>query len=126
MRILADTNIWIGHFRLHSGDPILCELLEFDFLACHEIVIGELATGGLPRRLRTIADLRLLPALPSSSFDETLYFLEERSLFGQGLQWNDLQLLSSVVANGETALWTNDKPLHEAAVDAGVAYVPQA
>jgi len=124
MLILADTNIWIGHFRNRTGDPLLMEMLEFDFLACHEVVVGELATGSLANRSQTIADLRLLPAIAPSSFDETLYLIEERVLFGKGLQWNDLQLLSAVVASGNSTLWTNDQRLREAALEFGVAYVP--
>jgi len=122
--ILADTNIWITHFREKSGNPLLMEMLEFDFVACHEVVIGELATGSLARRSRTIADLRLLPALAPSTFDETLFLIEERALFGKGLQWNDLQLLCAVVANGNSTLWTHDQRLHDAALDFGVAYLP--
>jgi len=121
MVILADTNIWIGHFRY--GDERLVGLLTHNLLACHPIIIGELATGNLKApRAQTIEDFGLLPVVRPASFDETLHLLEERTLYGKGLQWNDISILAAVVAAGDTLLWTNDRRLDEAATECGVAY----
>lgn len=120
MRILADTNVWIDFFR--TGDALLSEILEQDFLACHEVVIGELASGNLPDRKQTIKDLQLLHCVPNSAFEETLGFIEARRLFGLGLQWNDLVILSSALAEGELLLWTRDRRLAEVAADMGIGF----
>lgn len=41
--ILADTSIWIDHFR-HTDSELL-RIIEDDRLLCHPAVIGELAKG---------------------------------------------------------------------------------
>ena len=46
--ILADTSIWIDHFR--ESDAELRRIIEEDALLCHPFVIGELALGSLPAR----------------------------------------------------------------------------
>lgn len=46
--ILADTNVWIKHFR--ESDSELIEHLNIGFVACHPFIIGELACGNLGNR----------------------------------------------------------------------------
>ena len=53
--ILADTSIWIDHFR-HS-DAELRRIIEEDMLLCHPFVIGELALGSLRDRATVLAFL---------------------------------------------------------------------
>ena len=43
--ILADTNVWIKHFR--ESDTELVAQLNIGFVACHPFIIGELACGNL-------------------------------------------------------------------------------
>ncbi|MGB0992479.1 MAG: type II toxin-antitoxin system VapC family toxin [Akkermansiaceae bacterium] len=122
MLILADTNIWCNYFR--SGDDTLSQLIEFDFLTTHPLVIGELAVGNLPKRKQTIVDLHTLPRVKSASYKETFYLLEENKLWGKGLQWNDLLILAAVVTSPDTLLWTRDKRLAAAAAEFSVSYSP--
>jgi len=46
--ILADTNVWIKHFR--ESDSELIEHLTIGFVACHPFIIEELACGNLGNR----------------------------------------------------------------------------
>jgi predicted nucleic acid-binding protein len=112
MRILADTSVWVEHFR--RSDSRLVQALSRQQIVIHPIVIGELATGNLRNRARTLADLQALPPVEEVTFAESLNFLEMRKLYGRGLGWNDIQLLASAVLNG-LALWSSDKRLHDTA-----------
>jgi predicted nucleic acid-binding protein len=122
MTVLADTNIWCDHFRHRNS--LLVEMLHYDFLVIHEVVIGELAVGGLTHRKQTMIDLREIPRLPLASFSETLHLIEERSLWGKGVQWNDFLLLASVILAGDSKLFTNDHRLQKLARELGVSYDP--
>lgn len=113
MKILADTNIWCDFFR--QGDMRLAELLGKGYVCMHPLVIGELAMGNLPNRARTIQDLDSLAKIPMSSWQETMTLLETQKLYGLGLQWNDLQILSSVILSPQTVLWTRDGRLDKIA-----------
>ncbi len=52
---LADTGIWIDHFR--QADPQLIQTLENDILLCHPAILGELALGSLRNREVTLGFL---------------------------------------------------------------------
>jgi predicted nucleic acid-binding protein len=112
MRILADTSVWVEHFR--RSDSRLVQALSRQQIVIHPIVIGELATGNLRNRTRTLADLQALPRVEEVTFAEGLSFLEMRKLYGRGLGWNEIQLLASALLNG-LSLWASDKRLREAA-----------
>jgi predicted nucleic acid-binding protein len=118
--ILVDTSVWVDHFR--RSEPKLAAALTGQVVALHPVVLGELATGDLKDRLRTMADLRALTRVPEASFEECLHLIENRRLFGRGLSWGDIQLLAAALLSG-TPLWTRDKRLREAArglrLDAG-------
>ena len=123
MNVLADTNIWCRFFR--DGDATLSALIENDLLAMHPIVIGELSVGNLPSRTQTLKDFQALPSVRPASDDETHRFLEEHALRGKGLQWNDMLILSSVIASPDTLLWAGDKRLADTATAFQVGYSPR-
>ena len=112
MRVLADTSIWVDHFR--RSDSQLVKALTRQEVVIHSIVVGELATGNLRNRARILADLQALPRVEEVTFAESLNFLEMRKLYGRGLGWNDIRLLAAAMLN-RLALWSSDKRLHEAA-----------
>ncbi len=117
--ILADTNVWIKHFR--ESDTELVAQLNIGFVACHPFIIGELACGNLGNRSEI---LMLLQALPSSCVVETteiLEFIENESLMGRGLGYIDIHLLASAII-GNVVLWTFDRRLHDVATELGVSY----
>ncbi|YCM43875.1 PIN domain-containing protein [Verrucomicrobiaceae bacterium 227] len=119
MAILADTNIWVKHFRV--ANPLLGDLLEDNEILCHPIVIGELSMGNLARRELTICDFEALARPREASWDETRHLVESRQLYGKGLQWNDVTLLASCIIS-EVPLWTLDARLAHQAQLAGVCF----
>lgn len=120
--ILADTSVWIAHFR----DARLTPLLVADQVLVHSCVIGELALGRLgPRRRTILRDLRLLPASPVLRDHEVLDLVEARGLGGRGIGWVDAHLIASALVAG-AGLWTLDRHLAAAAAALGVAAGPSA
>jgi predicted nucleic acid-binding protein len=109
--ILVDTSVWIDHFR--TADATLIALLEEGIAATHPFVIGELAAGNLKSRAQTLAYFRALPLSPLAGETEVLHFLESHRLWGLGLGWVDLHLLTSATIAGWKLL-TTDRALKAA------------
>jgi len=120
MKVLPDTNIWVHHLR--ASDPVLCHLLEYNFVVMHSLVIGELAMVDYPHRRAMLSDLALMPMTYDVTMEETLHFIRERKLYSKGIQWNDAVILSSVLLTDGALLWTRDRRLRELAEAMGVAY----
>jgi predicted nucleic acid-binding protein len=116
--ILADTSIWIDHFR-HS-DPRLESILENDQIFMHPLVLGELALGNLSPRAKLLADLKDLPQIDTAMDDEVLRFVEVHKLFGIGIGYIDAHLLVSARLVPDTTIWTRDKRLESAAARLGL------
>ena len=66
--MLADTSVWIDHFR-HSS-PRLEALLEKGQVRTHPFIVGELACGNLGKRVEVLRLLRELPPVVSATDDE--------------------------------------------------------
>ena len=110
--ILADTSVWVQHFRV--GVPKFAAALADEKIVTHPVVIGELATGSLSRRSRTLELLRSLPRATVGTAEECLDFLESQRLYGRGIGWNDVQLLVAARLSG-LWLWSLDARLAAAA-----------
>lgn len=106
--ILADTSVWVEHFR--SGEPRLQDLLNQGVVLMHPFVLGELACANLRRRREILAWLAALPAATAASDTEVLHFVQERQLSGRGIGWVDAHLLASARLS-RASLWTLDKRL---------------
>jgi predicted nucleic acid-binding protein len=117
--ILADTSIWIQHFR--HGDPHLQQLLIDRRVLIHVFVLGEIACGNLRARSKILGDLRRLPSAIPAEHDEVLGLLERYRLFGRGVTWIDLHLLASARLTG-CRLWTLDAALRDLASDFKIGY----
>jgi predicted nucleic acid-binding protein len=111
--VLADTSVWIAHFR--RGLPELSSRLGSHLVLTHPFVIGELACANLRNRRAVLMDLRRLPRAVPASDREVMHLIESRQLWGKGLAWSDVHLLSSAVLS-RCRLWTLDKRLHAVAV----------
>lgn len=107
MKVLADSSIWINHFR--KADENLLELLADGDLAMHQFVLSELALGSVPDRQRLIQHLRSLPILGAPETD-LLAFIDEHGLHGTGIGYVDAVLLQSCTEH-KAAFWTADKRL---------------
>ena len=115
--ILADTSVWIQHFR--RGEPELASHLVNGLVLMHPFVAGELACGNLKDRASVMSDLQTLPAVILATNDEVFHLIEDRRLWGRGLGWIDLHLLASAVLS-KCGFWTLDKRLAKASLELGV------
>ena len=118
--ILADTSIWIDHLR--TGEPGLESLLNDNQVLIHPIVIGELACGNIPNRVAVLGLLGALPAVPTATDYEVLFFIEQRQLMGRGIGYIDAHLLAAVALGQPVQLWTRDRRLAAVAGDMYLAY----
>ena len=118
--ILADTSVWIDHFR--SEDLYLASLLDRNEILIHPMVIGELACGNVSNRTEVFSMLRLLSRVPVTSDGEVLFFIEYHQLMGRGIGYIDAHLLASAAMSSPTQLWSKDRRLMELAGELGVAY----
>lgn len=119
--ILVDTSVWIDH--LHRSDEQLARLLEISAVLTHPMVIGEIALGTIKNRAQLLQALDDLPTAVSAADDEVLAFIEQRALFGRGLNLVDAHILASVILTPEARLWTRDRRLRETAEGLSVAYL---
>lgn len=117
--ILVDTSVWIDHLR--AGEVHLAELLGRDAVACHELVIGEIACGNLKKRKEVLGALSLLPRCEAATHDEVLFFIERHRLMGKGIGYVDACLLASATL-ARARLWTRDKRLADLAASLRCGY----
>jgi predicted nucleic acid-binding protein len=116
--ILADTSIWIDHFR--SGNKEMRKHLNEGQIVIHPAIIAELALGSLEQRTKTLALLDLLPQVRVAQLSEVRRMIEARRLYSLGIGLTDAQLIASVFINPSTLLWTRDKRLSKAAESLGI------
>jgi predicted nucleic acid-binding protein len=116
--ILADTTVWIDHFR--SGNRELHMALNQGQIVIHPWIIAELALGSLRDRSRTLAMLDLLPQTRVAVMGELRMMIEARRLFNLGIGLTDAHLIASVLLAPPTLLWTQDRRLRKVAEALGV------
>ncbi len=117
--ILADTSIWIDHFR--HADPELRRIIEDDRLLCHPGVIGELALGSLRDRSTVLTFLASQREAVVATHAEILTMIERHGIFSMGIGYTDAHLLASVLLDRRATLWTRDRRLRAAAEKAGAS-----
>jgi predicted nucleic acid-binding protein len=121
--ILADTSIWIDHFR--SGNEQMRKHLNEGQIVIHPAIIAELALGSLRERTKTLALLDVLPQVQVAHLSELRRMIEARRLYSMGIGLTDAHLIASVFINPSTLLWTRDRRLRRAAeglaIHAGLA-----
>jgi predicted nucleic acid-binding protein len=117
--VLADTSIWIDHFR--RTDLRLSQLLERGDIVMHPFIVGELLLGHVPKIAEMIDDLNVLPKAIVASADEVLNFISHRKLPGSGIGYVDAHLLAAAALTPETTIWTRDKHLLAAAQSLSLA-----
>ena len=119
--VLADTSVWVAHFR--SASPGLQSLLALDQVLCHPLIVLELACGTPPSpRERTLGDLKKLQMAVVATTDEILALIEKTQSHDSGCGAVDMALLASVLLTPDTLLWTIDKNLDTLATRLGVAF----
>lgn len=118
--ILADTPVWIDHFRKSSRH--LSSLLDAESVCIHPFVLGELACGNIGNRKEIIILLQALPSIHKATDDEILHFIERHRLYGRGIGLIDVHLLASCFIN-KCLIWTLDRRLKRVAGELDVAYL---
>ncbi len=116
--VLLDTSVWIDHLR--RGNSRAVALLGAGDVACHPLVIGELACGGLKQRREILNLLSALPRTAQASHEEILAFIENRHLHGRGIGLIDAHLLWAAIDSSHT-FWTLDLKLRSMSDRLGVA-----
>ncbi|MDL2408653.1 type II toxin-antitoxin system VapC family toxin [Rhizobium calliandrae] len=117
--ILADTSIWIDHFRHLNAE--LRSIIEDDRLLCHPAVIGELALGSIRDRGSVIAFLAAQREALVATHEEVMTMIDRHGIFSMGIGYTDAHLLASVLLDQRAALWTRDRRLQAAVERAGAA-----
>jgi predicted nucleic acid-binding protein len=116
--ILADTSVWIDHFR--KIDTQLQSLLRAEQILMHPFVASELALGSLRRRAQTLQFLDHLPHARVAEPGEIRYLIETRSLYALGIGLVDAHLLATALLTPSTQLWTRDRRLRKLAQSLGI------
>jgi predicted nucleic acid-binding protein len=117
--ILADTSVWIGHFR--SVDDKMLSLIKLRMILCHPYVIGEIILGSLSNRDEILSNLQDFPKAPVAQNEDVLQLIATHRLFGRGIGYVDVHLVASALLQPGTQLWSRDKKLKAAAEELGVA-----
>ena len=118
---LVDTSVWVNHFR-RTGATLM-RLLADNLVTLHPFVLGEIAAGHLRNRSQTLGDLGFLRRAPLAQEAEVHILLESHRLWGTGLGWVDLHLLTSAKLSGYN-LYTADGALNAAAAALRLAGPP--
>ena len=116
--LLADTSVWIEHFR--RREPALADRLSEGLVLMHPFVAGELACGNLKDRDAILSQLHALPAAKEASNADVLRLIGDRRLWGRGLGWVDAHLLASALLSN-CPLWTLDSKLAKASKELGLS-----
>ena len=117
--ILADTTVWIDHFR-SDNEEMRKQLGKFN-IVIHPFIIAELALGSLRERTKTLAWLDRLPKVKVAQISEVRQMIELRSLYNRGIGLIDAHLIASVFIDPSSRLWTKDKRLSGIAEELGIA-----
>ena len=120
--VLVDTSVWVDHFR--NRNDALVELLALDLVLAHPMILGEIACGTPPNRVKTLMDIDRLQPSQQASVREVMAFVERERLFGMGCGLVDMLLLASTLMTPGVELWTLDRRLSGLAERFGVRHRP--
>jgi predicted nucleic acid-binding protein len=118
--ILADTSVWIEHFR--AGDAQLVHHLQSSMIQMHPFVLGELALGNLHRRTQVLPMLGHLRRTATATDKEVLEFIDLNRLSGLGIGYIDAHLLAAVRLTPGSVLWTRHSRLRRLATQMKIAF----
>jgi hypothetical protein len=86
------------------------------------MVFGEVAMGSDQQRKSALLLLPLLPVIHEATHAEAMSLVDQHQLYGRGIGYVDVHLLTSVVLRPGTLFWTRDKRLLASAQQLGVAF----
>ena len=121
--VLIDSSVWVDFLR--SGhEPQLVQLLGLQEVLTHEMVLGEVAMGSEDQRKNALQLLPLLPMAQVAEHVEVMALVDQYRLYGRGVGYVDVHLLTTAVLQPGILLWTRDRRLRAAARQLGVAFMP--
>jgi predicted nucleic acid-binding protein len=120
--ILADSSIWIDHFRRARAD--LEALIGSGRVVTHPFVIAEVALGFLAERRKKLGLMELLWQVEVANILEVRRMIETRVLYSRGIGLIDAHLLASCLLTPGTQIWTRDTRLQNVAKALGVHAAP--
>ena len=120
--VLIDSSVWVD-FLKSGGQPQLAQLLSFQQVLMHEMVLGEVAMGSKQQRENALELLPFLPMAQVASHFEVMALVDRHHLYGRGVGYVDVHLLTAAVLQPGTRLWTHDKRLQATAEQLGVAFI---
>ncbi len=82
-------------------------------MACHPLILGELACSSLKNRKEIIQLLEALPMVDVLEHSEIMDFIESHKMMSKGIGYVDTHLLGSSLLS--STLWTLDKSLNSIA-----------
>lgn len=106
--VLVDTSVWIDFLR--NDNKLLKEFLEKGEVVTHPFIIGELTCGNISKRKHFFQFIEDLPSCVESNHEEVISLIESRKLYGLGVGYVDMHILSSAILSN-FPLWTLDKRL---------------
>jgi predicted nucleic acid-binding protein len=116
--ILADTSVWVDHFR--KRDAALSRELQRNNISIHPFIVTELVLGNLPDRQNAMSSLDRLPMVKVAQVHEVRRLIETHSLFQRGIGFVDAHLIASTLITPHTVLWSRDRRLHDVAGTLGL------
>jgi len=117
--ILADTSIWVDHFR--KSNPEMVNRLGQGQIAMHPFIVAELALGSLHDRRNKLEDMEALLEVTVAQLNEVRHMIEAHALYSKGIGLTDAHLIASCLMTPGTQLWTRDDALGKRAKALGIA-----
>src|SRR5262249_43612308 len=117
---LADTSIWRRHLR--QSLTSFQALLDSEEVGVHPFVTGELACGNLQNRDVILFSLGILEQAPIAPEIDVRHVLDSHRLWGTGLSWIDVHLLTSAAMIG-WRIYSADKAMIAAATRMKLDYL---
>lgn len=115
----------VGKFELpltrHTNQSF-ADQLGVGRIACHPLIVAEIALGSLKSRADILELLDSLPRVSDASYVEIRTFIEAQKLYAKGVGYVDVSLLASCLITPDTRLWTYDKRLAALAEELGILY----
>lgn len=108
-RVLADSSVWIDHFKQFNSR--FDRLLQAELIVMHAHVRGELLMGSLKQRSNVSRLLGNLPQAKLATHDEVYAFVETEHLYSRGIGFTDAHILASARLGPDIRLWSLDKRL---------------
>jgi len=117
--ILADTSIWVDHFR--KSNPEMVNRLGQGQIAMHPFIVAELALGSLHDRRNKLEDMEALLEVTVAQLNEVRHMIEAHALYSKGIGLTEAHLIASCLMTPGTQLWTRDDALGKRAKALGIA-----